>query len=218
MSLADYIERMKEGQEKIYYVTGDKHSVIANSPYLEVFRKHGIEVLLMSDRIDEWMMGYLTEFDGKSFQDVARGELDLSAITGEESKAESNADVEDNSDESENAELLTRVKSLLDEKVEEVRSTSRLTSSPACLVVGDNDMGEQMRKIMQAAGQAVPESKPILEINMDHPLVSKLESESDKQAAKRLARVLFDQAALSAGRPLENPAEFVQELNRLMFG
>ena len=218
VSLTDYIGRMKEGQDKIYYVTGDKHSVIANSPYLEVFRKHGIEVLLMSDRIDEWMMGYLTEFDGKSFQDVARGELDLSAITGEESKAESNADVEDNSDESENAELLIRVKSLLDEKVEEVRSTSRLTSSPACLVVGDNDMGEQMRKIMQAAGQAVPESKPILEINMDHPLVSKLDAEVDEEAAKRLARVLFDQAALSAGRPLENPAEFVQELNRLMFG
>jgi molecular chaperone HtpG len=218
VSLTDYIGRMKEGQDKIYYVTGDKHSVIANSPYLEVFRKHGIEVLLMSDRIDEWMMGYLTEFDGKSFQDVARGELDLSAITGEESKPESNGDSEEKSDKGENAELLTRVKSLLDEKVEEVRSTSRLTSSPACLVVGDNDMGEQMRKIMQAAGQAVPESKPILEINMDHPLVSKLDAEVDEEAAKRLARVLFDQAALSAGRPLENPAEFVQELNRLMFG
>ena len=208
---------MKEGQDKIYYVTGDSHSVIANSPYLEVFRKHGIEVLLMSDRIDEWMMGYLAEFDGKSFQDVARGELDLSKITGEEPKSENN-DSDDKSENSEHGELLTRIKTLLAEKVEEVRSTTRLTSSPACLVVGDNDMGEQMRKIMAAAGQAVPEAKPILEINMAHPLVSKLDAEVDEESAKRLARVLFDQAALSAGRPLENPAEFVQELNRLMFG
>ena len=217
VSLTDYIERMKEGQEKIYYVTGDSYSVIANSPYLEVFRKHDIEVLLMSDRIDEWMMGYLTEFDGKSFQDVARGELDLSKITGEEPKPESDAEADDKADNAEHAELLTRIKSLLEEKVEAVRSTSRLTSSPACLVVGDNDMGEQMRKIMQAAGQAVPESKPILEINMEHPLVTKLEAEADSDASARLARILFDQAALSAGRPLENPAEFVQELNRIMF-
>jgi molecular chaperone HtpG len=218
VSLADYIERMKEGQDKIYYVTGDSYSVIANSPYLEVFRKHGIEVLLMSDRIDEWMMGYLTEFDGKSFQDVARGELDLSKITGEDPKSESNAEADDKAYDGEHGELLTRIKSLLEEKVEEVRSTSRLTSSPACLVVGDNDMGEQMRKIMQAAGQAVPESKPILEINMQHPLVGKLETETDTDASARLARILFDQAALSAGRPLENPAEFVQELNHIMFG
>lgn len=217
VSLTDYIERMKEGQDKIYYVTGDSYSVIANSPYLEVFRKHDIEVLLMSDRIDEWMMGYLTEFDGKSFQDVARGELDLSKITGEEPKSESDAEADDKADNGEYAELLTRIKSLLEEKVEAVRSTSRLTSSPACLVVGDNDMGEQMRKIMQAAGQAVPESKPILEINMEHPLVTKLEAEADSDASARLARILFDQAALSAGRPLENPAEFVQELNRIMF-
>jgi molecular chaperone HtpG len=217
VSLADYVARMKEGQDKIYYVTGDSHSVIANSPYLEVFSKHGIEVLLMSDRIDEWMMGYLTEFDGKSFQDVARGELDLSKITGEESQSDSDDKADKDSDDAEQDELLSRIKSLLDSKVEEVRSTSRLTSSPACLVVGDNDMGEQMRKIMQAAGQAVPETKPILEVNMQHPLVSKLDAEADEDAAGRLARILFDQAALSAGRPLENPAEFVQELNRLMF-
>jgi molecular chaperone HtpG len=217
VSLSDYIERMKEGQDKIYYVTGESHSVIANSPYLEVFRKHGIEVLLMSDRIDEWMMGYLTEFDGKSFQDVARGELDLSKITGEETKPDKDAESDEKSEDAEHGELLKRIKSLLEDKVEEVRSTTRLTSSPACLVVGDNDMGEQMRKIMAAAGQAVPESKPILEINMAHPLVGKLEAEAGEEDAARLARVLFDQAALSAGRPLENPAEFVQELNRLMF-
>jgi molecular chaperone HtpG len=209
---------MKEGQDKIYYVTGDSHSIINNSPYLEVFRKHGIEVLLMSDRIDEWMMGYLTEFDGKSFQDVARGELDLSKITGDVPEENSDKLAKKDAKSDEHAELLTRIKDLLKERVEEVRTTTRLTNSPACLVVGDNDMGEQMRKIMQAAGQAVPESKPILEINMEHPLVNKLSAESDDGSAAILAGVLFDQAALSAGRPLENPAQFVQELNRLMFG
>lgn len=218
VSLTDYIERMKEGQDKIYYVTGDSHSVVANSPYLEVFRKHGIEVILMSDRIDEWMMGYLTEFDGKSFQDVARGDLDLSAIIGEDDKTDkdSNSKAEKKDQTAEDA-LLERVKGLLETKVEAVKSTSRLTTSPACLVVGQDDMGEQMRKIMQAAGQAVPETKPILELNMEHPLVAKLVAEKDDENAGRLASVLFDQAALSAGRQLENPAQFVQELNKLMF-
>jgi molecular chaperone HtpG len=217
-SLTDYIERMKDGQDKIYYVTGDSHSVVANSPYLEVFRKHGIEVLLMSDRIDEWMMGYLNEFDGKSFQDVARGDLDLSAIIGEQEDADKDSKSKaKKKDQSADDKLLERVKGLLEAKVEEVKSTSRLTTSPACLVVGQDDMGEQMRKIMQAAGQAVPETKPILELNMEHPLVAKLAAEKDDENAGRLASVLFDQAALSAGRQLENPAQFVQELNKLMF-
>jgi molecular chaperone HtpG len=217
-SLSDYIERMKEGQDKIYYVTGDSHSVVANSPYLEVFRKHGIEVLLMSDRIDEWMMGYLTEFDGKSFQDVARGDLDLSAIIGEQDNDDKDSKSKSKKKEQNaNDKLLERVKGLLETKVEEVISTNRLTTSPACLVVGQNDMGEQMRKIMQAAGQAVPETKPILELNMEHPLVTKLAAEKDEDNADILAGILFDQAALSAGRQLENPAKFVQELNKLMF-
>lgn len=215
VSLTDYGSRMVEGQDKIYYLTGDSYSVINNSPYLEVFRKHGIEVLLMSDRIDEWMMGYLSEFDGKSFQDIARGELDLSKITGEEPKADA-ADKETDGDKPQDA-LLERLKTMLADRVEEVRTTTRLTSSPACLVVGANDMGEQMRKIMAAAGQPVPEAKPILEINAEHPLVIKLDGESDEDKAKVLASVLFDQAALSAGRALENPAQFVQQLNRLMF-
>ena len=218
VSLTDYIERMKEGQDKIYYVTGDSHSVVANSPYLEVFRKHGIEVILMSDRIDEWMMGYLTEFDGKSFQDVARGDLDLSAIIGEDDKTDKDSKSKaEKKDQTAEDALLERVKGLLETKVEAVKSTSRLTTSPACLVVGQDDMGEQMRKIMQAAGQAVPETKPILELNMEHPLVAKLVAEKDDENAGRLASVLFDQAALSAGRQLENPAQFVQELNKLMF-
>jgi molecular chaperone HtpG len=218
VSLTDYIERMKEGQDKIYYVTGDSHSVVANSPYLEVFRKHGIEVILMSDRIDEWMMGYLTEFDGKSFQDVARGDLDLSAIIGEDDKTDKDSKSKaEKKDQTAEDAFLERVKGLLETKVEAVKSTSRLTTSPACLVVGQDDMGEQMRKIMQAAGQAVPETKPILELNMEHPLVAKLVDEKDDENAVRLASVLFDQAALSAGRQLENPAQFVQELNKLMF-
>ena len=218
VSLTDYIERMKEGQDKIYYVTGDSHAVVANSPYLEVFKKHGIEVLLMSDRIDEWMMGYLSEFDGKSFQDVARGDLDLSAIIGKEDKAKKDSKSKaKKKDQTAEDTLIERVKTLLESKVEEVKSTNRLTTSPACLVVGQNDMGEQMRKIMQAAGQAVPETKPILELNMDHPLVTKLADEKDDENAGRLASVLFDQAALSAGRQLETPAQFVQELNKLMF-
>jgi len=218
VSLTDYIERMKEGQDKIYYVTGDSHSVVANSPYLEVFRKHGIEVILMSDRIDEWMMGYLTVFDGKSFQDVARGDLDLSAIIGEDDKTDKDSKSKaEKKDKTAEDALLERVKGLLETKVEAVKSTSRLTTSPACLVVGQDDMGEQMRKIMQAAGQAVPETKPILELNMEHPLVAKLADETEDENAGRLASVLFDQAALSAGRQLENPAQFVQELNKLMF-
>ena len=218
VSLTDYIERMKEGQDKIYYVTGDSHAVVANSPYLEVFKKHGIEVLLMSDRIDEWMMGYLTEFDGKSFQDVARGDLDLSSIIGEQKDADKDDKAKGkNKDKAADDSLLERVKTLLDNKVEAVKTTNRLTTSPACLVVGENDMGEQMRKIMQAAGQAVPETKPILEINPEHPLVIKLADEKDDDNAGRLAGVLFDQAALSAGRQLDNPAQFVQDLNRLMF-
>jgi len=159
-------------------------------------------------------MGYLTEFDGKSFQDAARGELDLSQIIGESDKSEVDAGAAENT---QHGDKITRIKTLLGDQVQDVRSTSRLTDSPACLVVGDNDMGEQMRKIMEAAGQAVPESKPILEVNMAHPLVTKLGDESEDAAATVLAKILFDQAALSAGRPLENPAEFVQQLNRLMF-
>lgn len=218
VGLTDYLERMKKGQDKIYYVTGDSHAVVANSPYLEVFRKHGIEVLLMSDRIDEWMMGYLTEFDGKSFQDVARGDLDLSAIIGDDKSSDSKKSSDsEKADDKEEDKLLERIKTLLGDRVEAVRGTNRLTSSPACLVVGDNDMGEQMRKIMQAAGQSVPDTKPILEVNKEHPLVAKLAQEKEDDGAARLASILFDQAALSAGRQLDNPAQFVQDLNKLMF-
>ena len=215
VSLSDYIARKKEGQDKIYYLTGDSYSVIANSPYLEVFRKHGIEVLLMCDRIDEWMMGYLSEFDGVSFQDVARGELDLQHLI--EKNEDQSAEDAKQKDLGDTDTFFARIKELLADRVEDVRSTERLTDSPACLVVGEHDMGEQMRKIMQAAGQSVPDSKPILEVNMRHPLVEKLEAEENDEKATVLAGLLYDQAALSAGRPLENPAQFVQRLNQMMF-
>ena len=214
VSLTDYLKRKKEGQNKIYYLTGDSYSVLNNSPYLEVFRKHGIEVVLMFDRIDEWMMGYLNEFDGISFQDVARGELDLSELTGKDESEEKKSKGDEGS---KDEDLVSRIKVLLENRIEDVRSTERLTDSPACLVVGEHDMGEQMRKIMEAAGQTVPDSKPILEVNAKHPLVQKLAEEKDDDKAGVLAGLLYDQAALSAGRMLDNPAQFVQELNRMMF-
>ncbi len=212
-TLAGYIERMADKQSKIYYLTGDSLTVLRNSPYLEVFRKHGIEVLLMADRVDEWMMGYLREFDGKQFQDIARGELDLAELGIEEP-----ADKADQEQDKPAAEgVAARIKSLLGDRVDEVRTTRRLTDSPACLVIGDNDMGDQMRQIFAAAGQAMPETKPILEINPAHPLVSRLDSESDEELAATLAGLLYDQAALAAGKTLDNPAHFVREINRFMF-
>jgi molecular chaperone HtpG len=161
-TLRDYVERMQEGQEKIYYVVAENFNTARRSPHLEVFRKRGIEVLLLSDRVDDWLMNHLQEFDGKQFQDVARGELDLGEESEEEREAREAAakEVED---------LVTRMRDVLGERVSEARVTHRLTDSPACLVVGDHDMGAQMRRIMEAAGQAVPDSKPILEVNPQHP-------------------------------------------------
>ncbi|MGS2722355.1 molecular chaperone HtpG [Porticoccus sp. GXU_MW_L64] len=211
VALADYVERMKEEQDKIYFLTADSYSAAQNSPYLEVFRKHGIEVLLLTDRIDEWLMSYLTEFDGKSFQDVARGELDLGKITGEPEKTE-----EEKSSEQPSA-LVERVKELLGDTVEDVRTSNRLTDSPAVLVVGDQDVGMQMRRILEAAGQDVPESKPILEINADHDLLKQLDVEQDEDRAGDLAQLMFEQAQLAAGEQLEDPSAFVQRLNKLLF-
>lgn len=212
-TLAGYIERMADKQSKIYYLTGDSLTVLRNSPYLEVFRKHGIEVLLMADRVDEWMMGYLREFDGKQFQDIARGELDLAELGIDEPADQA----EQEKDKPAAEGVVARIKALLGDRVDEVRTTRRLTDSPACLVIGDNDMGDQMRQIFAAAGQAMPETKPILEINQGHPLVSRLDSESDEELAATLAGLLYDQAALAAGKTLDNPAHFVREINRFMF-
>ncbi len=211
ISLTDYITAMKPEQEKIYYLVGDTESTARNSAYLEIFRKKGIEVLLMFDRIDEWSMSHVQEFDGKSLQDISRGELDLGELADKE-------DSDDKATESEDKdEVIGKIKEVLGDRVEDVRMTRRLTESPACLVLAEGDMGLQMRKMMEAAGQAMPESKPVLEINADHQLIIRLRAENDKAKTEDLVSLLYDQAALSAGEQLDNPALFVQRLNRLLF-
>ncbi len=210
VSLADYLERVKEGQDKIYYLTGESYAQVKNSPHLEVFRKKGIEVLLLTDRIDEWLMSYLTEFDDKQFVDVARGDLDLGKLDSEEDKKaqEEIAKTKEG--------LGERLKTALGDAVAEVRVSHRLTDSPAILAIGEQDLGLQMRQILEASGQKVPESKPIFEINPAHPLIEKLDAEPDEDRFADLSHILFDQAALAAGDSLKDPAAYVQRLNKLL--
>lgn len=210
VALSDYIARMKEGQDKIYYLTGESYAQVKNSPHLEVFRKKGIEVLLLTDRIDEWLMSYLTDFDGKGFVDVARGDLDLGALDSEEDKQ-----AQDKVAKSKEA-LVTRLKKVLADQVADVRVSHRLTDSPAILAIGEQDLGLQMRQILEASGQKVPESKPVFEINPTHTLVEKLDAESNEQRFEDLSMILFDQAALAAGDSLKDPAAYVQRLNKLL--
>lgn len=210
VALSDYIARMKEGQDKIYYLTGESYAQVKNSPHLEVFRKKGIEVLLLTDRIDEWLMSYLTDFDGKGFVDVARGDLDLGALDSEEDKQ-----AQDEVAKSKEA-LVTRLKKVLADQVADVRVSHRLTDSPAILAIGEQDLGLQMRQILEASGQKVPESKPVFEINPTHTLVEKLDAESNEQRFEDLSMILFDQAALAAGDSLKDPAAYVQRLNKLL--
>ena len=209
-TLEDYVSRMKPEQKKIYYIAGETHTMAKNSPHLEVFRKKEIEVLLLSDRVDEWLMSHLMEFDGKSFQDVTKGELDLGELDSPEEKERHKA-------EDEKAKpLLDRIKAALAEQVSEVRVTHRLTDSPACLAVGEYEMGLQMRRIMEAAGQAVPDSKPVFELNTSHPLVMKLDKEVDEDRFAELSSILFDQACLAEGRQLNDPAAYIGRLNKLL--
>ena len=208
-SLEDYVSRVQEKQDKIYYVVAENFNTAKNSPHLEVFRKKGIEVLLLSDRVDDWLMNHLQEFDGKQFQDVARGALDLEPES-EEEKAEQEKLEKDSE------ALVERLGKVLEDKVAEVRATSRLTDSPACLVVGDFDMGAQMRRMMEAAGQPVPESKPILEVNPTHPLLGMLDQEADEDRFSDLANIVFDQAHLAEGGQLDDPATYVSRLNKLL--
>nr|WP_322939691.1 molecular chaperone HtpG [Pseudomonas sp. s4] len=210
VSLADYLGRVKEGQDKIYYLTGESYAQIKNSPHLEVFRKKGIEVLLLTDRIDEWLMSYLTEFDGKQFVDVARGDLDLGKLDSEEDKKaqEEVAKAKEG--------LIERLKGALGEQVAEVRVSHRLTDSPAILAIGEQDLGLQMRQILEASGQKVPDSKPIFEFNPAHPLIERLDAEPDEDRFTDLSHILFDQAALAAGDSLKDPAAYVQRLNKLL--
>jgi molecular chaperone HtpG len=208
VSLADYIGRMKEGQDKIYFVTAETFNAAKNSPHLEVFRKKGIEVLLLSDRVDEWVTGNLTEFDGKALVSVAKGGLDLGALEDEAEKQE----VEKAADEYK--ELLDKMKASLGERVKDVKVTLRLTDSPACLVADEHDLGMNLARILKAAGQNAPVSKPILEINPSHPAVLRLKYE-DKHFDD-WAAVLFDQALLAEGGALDDPATFVKRINQLM--
>lgn len=210
VSLSDYVGRMQENQDKIYYLTGDSYDHIKNSPHLEVFRKKGIEVLLLSDRIDEWMMGHLTEFDGKQFVDVARGDLDLGELDSEEDKKAQEEIAKDKE------ALVERLTGVLGEQVAEVRVSHRLTDSPAILAIGEQDLGLQMRQILEASGQKVPESKPVFEFNPGHPLLEKLDGEQDEDRFADLALILFDQAALAAGDSIKDPAAYVQRLNKLL--
>ncbi len=208
-ALEDYVGRMQESQEKIFYIVAENFNTAKDSPHLEVFRKKGIEVLLLSDRVDDWLMNHLQEFEGKQFQDVARGELDLGELSEEDKKKQEEL-------EKASEALIERLKTSLAERVEQVRATSRLTDSPACLVVGEHDMGSQMRRIMEAAGQQVPDSRPILEINPAHPLLEKLDAEADEDRFADLASIIFDQAQLAEGGQLEDPAAYVARLNKLL--
>ena len=208
-SLEQYVARMQDKQDKIYYVVAENFNTAKHSPHLEVFRKKGIEVLLLSDRVDDWLMNHLREFDSKPLQDVARGALDLD-VDSEEEKAEQEKIA------SESEGLVERMSKALESKVSEVRVTHRLTDSAACLVVGEFDMGAQMRRIMESAGQEVPDSKPILEINPGHPLVTMLDAEPDEDRFEDLANIVFDQSQLAEGGQLEDPAAYVSRLNKLL--
>ncbi|MEH6389177.1 MAG: molecular chaperone HtpG [Pseudomonas profundi] len=210
VGLDTYIERMQEGQDKIYYLTGERYSQVKNSPHLEIFRKKGIEVLLLTDRIDEWLMSHLTEYKDKQFVDIARGDLDLGKLEGEEDKQAQEEAAKAKAD------LVQRIKDVLKENVEDVKVSHRLTDSPAVLVVVEDGMGLQMRKILEATGQQAPESKPILEINPAHPLLEKLDSEQDEERFGDLTHILFDQAALAAGESLQDPGTYVRRLNALL--
>lgn len=216
VSLEDYVARMQEDQDKIYYVTADSYSAAKNSPHLEIFRKKGIEVLLLSDRIDEWLVSSLTEFDGKPLQSVAKGELDLGKLEDEQDKTE-----EENLNK-EFAPVLEQIKKVLGDRVSEVRLSHRLTDSPACLVAGDHGMSLNMERIMKEAGQNLAMlgggSKPVFELNPDHALVTRMKEEQDDDRFADLAQILFDQAILSEGGQLDDPGAFVHKLNDLLQG
>lgn len=214
VALADYVGRMQEGQNTIYYLTADNYTTASQSPHLELFRKKGVEVLLLVDRIDEWMMSYLREFDGKSFQHIGKGEVDLSAING----ADDAEPVVSEEQTQQATALVERLKQSLGERVKEVRVTNRLSESPTCLVLDAFDPGFQMRQLMEAAGQKLPEVKPILEINPTHVLINQLFNEVDEDRFADLAAVLLDQAALAEGSQLEDPAAYVRRVQRLLQG
>ena len=203
--LAEYIGRMGDDQDTIWYVTAENHKAALNSPHLEMFKQQGIEVLLMSDRIDEWMMGYFTEFEGKRFRSVAKGEVALPK-----------KDEADEKESEEKDEALERVATVLGDAVSEVRPSKRLTESASCLVLGEQELATHMRRMLEQAGQELPDSRPALEVNLSHPLYQRLSRTEDKQDFADLAHLLHEQAVLAEGGQLDNPADFVRRVNRLM--
>ncbi|ARP88459.1 molecular chaperone HtpG [Bordetella genomosp. 9] len=209
VSFADYVSRMKEGQDKIYYVTAETYAAAKNSPHLEIFRKKGIEVLLLSDRVDEWMLSYLREFDGKSLVSVAKGGLDLDGLADEEEKKRQN-EVQESL-----KPLVERLKTALGDKVADVRVTLRLVDSPACIVVGQNELSPSLLRMLKAAGQETPDVKPTLEINPEHALVARVRDASDAEFAD-WAELLLEQAMLAEGAQLADPAAFVKRMNALL--
>ncbi len=206
VALTDYVERMKEGQDKIYYITASSYNAAKNSPHLEIFHKKGIEVLLLSDRIDEWLVGYLSEFDGKKLQSISKGKIDLDVEDAEKFKE----------DEKTLEPMLKQIKEVLGDKVKEVQFTNRLTTSPACVVADEGDMGMEMQRILQAAGQQVPSAKPIFEINPEHALVKRMHGITDESLFAEWVVMLFEQAVLAEGGQLDNPADFVNRVNKLL--
>lgn len=208
VSLADYVARMKEGQDKIYYVTAETYQAAKNSPHLEIFRKKGVEVLLLTDRVDEWMLSFLTEFEGKELASVAKGGLDLGQLENEAEKKQHEET------QAEYKELVEKMKTALGDKAKEVRVTFRLTDSPACLVADENELSGNLVRMLKAAGQAAPESKPTLEINPDHPLVQRLKYEEAR--FDDWSHILYDQALLAEGGALADPASFVKRLNDML--
>ena len=208
VSLAEYVSRMKEGQDKIYYVTGESFNAAKNSPHLEIFRKKGVEVLLLSDRVDEWMLSFISEFDGKQLASVAKGGLDLGNLSDEKEKKEHEET------EKQFKDLVERMKKVLEDKAKDVRVTFRLTDSPACLIADENELSGNLLRMLKAAGQNAPDMKPILEINPEHPLLLKLKGD-DKQFDD-WTNLLFDQALLAEGGQLNEPASFVKRMNQLL--
>jgi molecular chaperone HtpG len=210
ISFADYVARMKPEQDKIYFVTADGWTAAKNSPHLEIFRKKGLEVLLLTDRVDEWMLSFLTEFEGKQLVSVAKGDLDLGKLEDETEKKQKEETATEYKD------LVEKMKTALSEKAQDVRITFRLTDSPACLVSGDDELSGNLLRMLKASGQAAPESKPILEINPHHPLVQRLKYEDGK--FNDWSSILFDQALLAEGGTLTDPAGFVKKLNDMLLG
>lgn len=207
VSLNDYLSRVKEGQDKIYYITASSYNAAKYSPHLEIFKKKGIEVLLLSDRVDEWLVGYLSEFEGKKLQSITKGKLELDAVEEKEKSPEKDKTF---------SSMLKQMQEILGKRVKEVRVTYRLTDSPACVVADENDMGLEMQRILQSAGQAAPPTVPIFEINPDHALIQRVNDIQDDELFKEWTEMLFEQALLAEGGSLDNPATFVRRMNRLL--